>query len=68
MNLGMSVVYLSFPQKRESRDPRTEAVAPCSSQGQALDPAFRDAFARVTVTHCKHARHFRSDTNEETDA
>ena len=41
MNLSISVIYSSFPRKRESRDPRTEAVAPCSCQGQALDPRFR---------------------------
>jgi hypothetical protein len=41
MNFGISVVYSSFPRKRESRDPTTEAVAPCSCQGQALDPRFR---------------------------
>jgi hypothetical protein len=40
MNLGVPVAYSSFPRKRESRDPRTEAVAPCSGHGQALDPAF----------------------------
>src|SRR6266481_9747443 len=31
----------SFPRKRESRAPKTAAVAPCSSQGQALDPRCR---------------------------
>jgi glycogen phosphorylase len=54
MNLGMSVGYSLFPRKRPpgyapfgqsqakpgGRDPRTEAVAPCSSQGQALGPRF----------------------------
>jgi hypothetical protein len=53
MNLALSVIYSSFPRKRKSRDPRTQAVAPCSSQGQALDPRFRVAKAGVTVPIAK---------------
>ena len=37
----MSVVYSSFPRTREPRNPRIQAFAPCSGQGQALDPRFR---------------------------
>ena len=57
MKLGMSVVYSSFPRKRESRDPRTKAVPPVHARGKLWTPAF----AGVMVTHCKHGRHFRSD-------
>jgi hypothetical protein len=36
-----STVYPSFPRKREPRSRKVRTVAPCSSQGQALDPRFR---------------------------
>src|SRR5208282_3278170 len=44
-------------RKRESRDPRTDAVAPVHARGRLWTPAF----AGVTVTDWKHARQVRSD-------
>src|ERR1700720_845958 len=38
-----SIVYPSFPRKREPRGRKVRTVAPCSGQGQALDPRFRGA-------------------------
>src|SRR5207245_148517 len=41
MNNAVSAGYSSFPRTRESSSSRTSPFAPCSSQGQALDPRFR---------------------------
>jgi hypothetical protein len=44
------VGYLSFPRKRESRGSKISAAAPCSSQGQALDPRFRGGDDTLVIT------------------
>src|SRR4051812_35774840 len=46
---GSSVGYSSFPRKRESRGSKISAAAPCSSRGQALDPAFALGHAHIVA-------------------
>src|SRR5271169_1248332 len=44
------VGHSSFPRKRESSGPKTSAVAPYSSQGQALDPRLRGGDDTLLIT------------------